>query len=418
MLPCATKSGDGTSFIDALFTATSSVCVTGLIVHDTATYWSQFGQIVIILLIQIGGMGVITMAITLNMMSGKKIGLRQRTLMQEAVSAPKMGGIIRFTGFIVKTIFVIEIIGAVLMYPTFYKEVGAIKGIWYSLFHSVSAFCNAGFDLMGVKGKFSSLTSLSGSVVINIIIMLLIIIGGIGFMTWKDIKINKLHFKKYSVQTKIILVMAVILIVLPTLYFYCLEMPRKVWNGMSASNKMLASFFQAVSPRTAGFNTIDLKSMSDVSIFIMIILMLIGASPGSTAGGMKTTTVAVLFATSIATFKKKQDAHIFGRRIPIEVVRNAATILLMYVFLFSFGAIIISVADELPLMDTLFETASAVGTVGLTLGITPSLSIVSKVVLIILMFFGRVGGLTIIFATLSGKNTNLYRLPEEKIMVG
>lgn len=418
VLPFSSKDGQVTPFIDALFTATSATCVTGLIVHDTATYWSGFGQGVILLLIQIGGMGVITIAILLTRMSGRKISLKWRTIMQEAISAPKMQGIVKLTGFIVKTIVIIELAGAALMYPVFAEKVGFLKGIWYSVFHSVSAFCNAGFDLMGIKGKYSSLTTVSTSVVINVVIILLIIIGGIGFITLDDIKRHKFYFKQYRMQSKVILCVTAILIIVSTVYFYFFELSKGQWKNLSAPNRFLMSLFQSVTPRTAGFNTIDLNKLSGAGELVTIILMLIGAAPGSTAGGMKVTTVAVLFATAVAVFRKKQDAHLCGRRIAIDVVKSASAILLMYTSLFVFGGIIISIADNVPIVTTLFESASAVATVGLSLGITPTLSVVSKVVLIILMFLGRVGGLTVMFAALSNKNLNVSRLPEEKIMVG
>lgn len=418
MLPFASSNGSVTSFIDAMFTATSATCVTGLIVQDTATYWSGFGQAVILFLIQIGGMGVITIAITLTMMSGRKISLRQRTLMQEAISAPKMGGIVRLTGFIFKAIIMMEVLGAVFMFPVFYKEFGVLKGIWYSVFHSISAFCNAGFDLMGIKEKYSSLTTLSGNITINMVVMILIVVGGLGFITWEDIKENKLHFRKYKMQSKVILTVTVLLLIVPTIYFYFCEFRLERWGDMSTSNKVMASFFTSVTTRTAGFNTVDFSKLTGAGQMVMIILMLIGGAPGSTAGGMKVTTIAVLFAAAFAVFSKKRDAHFFKRRIATDIIARAATILLMYVVLFILSAIAISTIEGLAITDVMFETASAVGTVGLSLGLTPTFGIASKIILMILMFFGRVGGLTIIFATVSGNHGNLMKLPEEKIMVG
>ncbi len=418
MLPCA-KTGEGSaSFLDALFTATSSTCVTGLVVQNTATYWTVFGQTVILILIQIGGMGVVTIAVTLTLISGKKIGLMQRSIMQESISAPHVGGIVRLTGFIVKTTIAIEVLGAVVMYPVFGKQFGVFKGIWYAIFHSISAFCNAGFDLMGVEKPYSSLIHLAGQPIINIVIMLLIIVGGIGFITWEDISIHKLHFKKYRMQSKVVLSLTVILIVIPALYFYFVELSRPEWNGMSEREKVLASLFQAVTPRTAGFNTIDISKLTEAGQFLMIPLMLIGGAPGSTAGGMKVTTIAVLSATAIAVFRRKTDAHLFQRRIVLEVVRNAATIFLLYVVLALFGGIIISSVEQIPVLPALFEAASAVGTVGITLGITPQLGMISKIILIFLMFTGRVGGLTILFAAFSGKQPNISKFPQEKITVG
>lgn len=285
MLPMATRDGQGASFLDAIFTSTSAVCVTGLVVHDTATYWSAFGQTVIILLIQIGGMGVVTVAAAVTMVSGRKIGLMQRSTMQEAIAAPKMGGIVRLTGFVLKATLVIELIGAAAMSQVFVKEYGLVKGIGYSLFHSISAFCNAGFDLMGEKEAFSSLISYQNNPVINITIMLLIIIGGIGFLTWDDIRTNRFHFHKYRMQSKVILTMTSILLLLPALYFFFFE-----FADISAGERVWVSLFQSVTPRTAGFNTADLTLLSEVGQMIMILLMLTGGAPGSTAGGMKVTT--------------------------------------------------------------------------------------------------------------------------------
>ena len=385
-----------TPFMDALFTSTSAVCVTGLVVHDTATYWSSFGQFIIIVLIQIGGMGVITVAASFALISGRKISLMQRSTMQEAISAPKVGGIVRLTSFIIKITLLIELLGAVIMAPVFYKDFG-MKGIWMAFFTSISAFCNAGFDLMGVKEHFSSLTYYMAQPVINITIMLLIIIGGIGFLTWDDIRSNGFHVHKYRMQSKVILWTTALLLILPAIYFFFYE-----FSSLTFKDRIFSSLFQAVTPRTAGFNTVDLTSMSETGQSITIALMLIGGSPGSTAGGMKTTTIAVLFATAISTFRRKEYASYFGRRIDDDVIKNAATILLMYITLCFTGALIISMTEGYPMLTCLFESASAVGTVGLTLGITPSLHLLSRIILILLMFFGRVGGLTLIFAALSG----------------
>ena len=412
MLPISSRSGCFTSFSDAIFTSTSAVCVTGLVVRDTASYWSAFGQFVIMLLIQIGGMGVITVAASFAMIAGKKISLMQRSTMQEAISAPKVGGIVRLTGFIIKITLAIELLGAVIMAPVFCRDFG-VKGLWMALFTSVSAFCNAGFDLMGTRAQFSSLTSYISQPVINLTVMALIIVGGIGFLTWDDIRTNKWHLHKYRMQSKVILCTTAILITIPALYFFFFE-----FASLPAGERVLASLFQSVTPRTAGFNTADITAMSEAGRYILIILMLIGGSPGSTAGGMKTTTAAVLAATAISTFCRKEHTHFFGRRIDNSVVRNAATILLMYIVLFLFGGILISLIEGLPMLTCIFETASAIGTVGLSLGITASLGTASRLILIVLMFFGRVGGLTLIFAALSDNQKNVSMLPKEKITVG
>lgn len=413
MLPIATRDGLGASFSDALFTSTSAVCVTGLIVHDTVTYWSVFGQCVILMLIQIGGMGVITLAVAIAVISGRKIGLKQRSTMQEAISAPKVGGIVRLTGFIIRMTVFFELLGAIIMAPAFCKELGILKGIWYSVFHSISAFCNAGFDLMGYTTPFSSLTHFADNPFINIAIMSLIVIGGIGFMTWDDVVVHKWHIKRYRMQSKVILTTTALLIALPAVYFFFFE-----FSDLPLGQRIWGSLFQSITPRTAGFNTLDLTTISEVGIALMIFLMVVGGSPGSTAGGMKTTTLAVMLSTAISVFRRKEHTQFFGRRIADDTVRNAATILTMYLTLFLVGGFIISRVENLPLLTCLFETASAVGTVGLSLGITPGLGMLSKSILILLMYLGRVGGLTLIFAALSTKRVISVKVPQEKLTVG
>lgn len=413
MLPFATRDGEGAAFADAIFTATSATCVTGLVVRDTATYWSVFGQGVIIILIQIGGMGIVTAAVAFVSVSGRKIGLMQRSTMQEAVSAHHLGGIVRLTKFILKTMVFIEILGAVLLSPYFIKDFGVMKGIWYSVFHSISAFCNAGFDLMGAKEQFSSLTSYSSRPFLNITVMALIIIGGIGFLTWEDIKKNGFRFRKYRMQSKVILTVSAILIIFPALYFFFFE-----YSALPIKERVLTSLFQSVTTRTAGFNTTDLSAFSETGQMLTILLMLTGGSPGSTAGGMKTTTVAVLFAAAFSVFGRKENAQVFKRRISDNTVKNAATIFLMYIVLFVGGGMIISRIENIPLLTCLFETASAIGTVGLTLGITTQIGIISRFIIILLMFFGRVGGLTLVFAATKALITNENKYPQEKITVG
>ena len=413
MLPVSSKTESVTPFLDCLFTSTSAVCVTGLVLYDTATHWTVFGQTVILLLIQIGGMGVITVAAAITMASGKKISLMQRSTMQDAVSAHHVGGIVRFTGFILRGIFLVELLGTIAMAPVFIPDYGWGKGIWMALFHSISAFCNAGFDLMGETAQFSSLTFYVTNPVINLTITSLIIIGGLGFLTWQDIRQNTFHIKRYRMQSKVILATTAVLLIIPTLYlffFECSHLPlvQRIWS----------SWFQAVTPRTAGFNTLDLTQISESGQFIMALLMLIGGSPGSTAGGMKTTTVAVLIACTAAVFRKRENGRFFGRRISDDTVKNAVAVFLLYITLFLAGGIVISILEDLPLLTCLFESASAVGTVGLTLGITPSLCLISRLILITLMFIGRVGGLTLIFATLPATKNTLSRLPLEKITVG
>lgn len=412
-MPISSKSHEWTSFADTLFTATSAVCVTGLVIFDTATHWSIFGQVVILLLIQIGGMGVVTFAISIAIISGKKIGLFSREAIKNAISAPNVSGIVRLIGFIFKGVFIIEFIGALVMAPIFCKDYG-VEGIWLAVFHSISAFCNAGFDIMGAKsGEFSSITSYVNQPVINIAIMSLVVIGGVGFLVWEDVCKHKWKFKEYRTQSKVVLSMTASLIALPAIYFFFFE-----FNSLPIGERILASLFQSITPRTAGFNTVDIAAISGTGLCIMTILMLIGGSPGSTAGGMKTTTIAVLFSSTFSVFRKKDNAELMKRRIDDDTVKMSAAILMMYLTLFLISGMMISAIENLPIVPCLYEAASAVGTVGLTLGITPMLGTISKMILIVCMFFGRVGGLTLIYAAFGANKKQVAKLPLDTIAVG
>ena len=413
MLPISSKTGTVTPFLDCLFTSTSAVCVTGLVVFDTAVHWTVFGQSVILALIQIGGMGVITVAVAITMAAGKKISLMQRSTMQDAISAPQVGGIVRFTGFIIKGIVMIELLGAVIMAPVFIRDYGFGEGLWMAVFHSVSAFCNAGFDIVDDGVLFNSLMRYAADPVINLAIMLLIIVGGLGFLTWRDIYTNGIHIKRYRMQGKVILSVTAGLILIPAGYFFFFGVAH-----LPFAERFLGALFQAVTPRTAGFNTVDLNAMSETGQMLTSLLMIIGGAPGSTAGGMKVTTFAVIISVAVAVFQRRQNGRFFGRRIDDETVKNAATVFLMYISLFIFTGMVISKLEDLPLMACLYESASAVGTVGLSLGITPELCAVSKLLLIAQMYIGRVGGLTLIFATLPATKNTLSKLPVEKISVG
>ena len=413
MLPLASAEGCVTPFPKTLFTATSAVCVTGLVVEDTGSYWSVFGQAILLVLIQVGGLGVVTVAVFFVMLSKRKISLMQRSTMQDAISAPKVGGIVRLTKFFLRGTFFIELLGALVMLPVFCRDYGW-HGIWMAVFHSISAFCNAGFDILGTNHNlYPSLTGYVQNPVINITVMLLIVIGGIGFLTWDDIFENKWRFHRYRMQSKVILVTTLTLIVLPALFFFFVD-----FDALPLGARVQAALFQSVTPRTAGFNTVDLPAMSGASLGVMILLMLIGGSPGSTAGGMKTTTLAVLLSNAAATFRQRDSAQFFGRRVDCSAVKTAATVLTMYLALFFGGGVFISVYENLPLSSCLYEAASAVGTVGLTLGITPQLHIPSQMVLIALMYLGRVGGLTLIYAAVSSKKSGNAKLPQERIMIG
>lgn len=413
VLPISSRSGTVTPYNECLFTSVSAVCVTGLVVEDTATHWSVFGQVVILLLIQIGGLGVITAMTALTLLFGGKISLFQKTTMQEANSVQKMGGIVRFTIFILVATFATEIVGACALMGEFVPRFGG-KGVWLALFHSVSAFCNAGFDILGTEqSEFVSMTGYTGSPLLNLTVMFLIFIGGIGFMTIYDVGRNKCRFARFTLQTKVILITSAALTLLPAIYFFFAE-----FADYPVKERIFASLFAAVTPRTAGFNTVDMTKLSGVGRALTMVLMLVGGSPGSTAGGMKTTTFALLFASALSVFRRKNDAHLLSRRVGDASVKTASALLLMYLVLFFVGGAAISLAEGLPLNVCLFETASAIGTVGLTLGITPSLGIFSQIVLMLLMFIGRVGGLTLLYSVLSDGSKNVSKLPRENIAIG
>nr|MCR5584038.1 Trk family potassium uptake protein [Lachnospiraceae bacterium] len=413
MLPISSSAREWSSFEDALFTSVSAVCVTGLVVRDTATYWSLFGQIVILIMIQIGGLGVVSFVTFIATVSGRRISLFQRSMLQESISAHQIGGIVRMTGFIFRAAFIFEILGAAVMAPSFCMEFGP-KGLWMAFFHSVSAFCNAGFDIMGAQsGEFTSLTHFAGNPGIVIPICLLIILGGIGFLTWDDIAENGIRFKKYRMQSKVILATTAVLIVFPAVLFFFND-----FSNQPLKERILLSLFQSITPRTAGFNTADLSLMSGAGKAMIVGLMLIGGSPGSTAGGMKTTTIPVLLANAVSVFRKKKTAEMFKRRIDDSTIKNASALLMIYLVLPVVGAGMISMSNNMAIATCAFETASALGTAGLSLGITGDLNLFAHVILMILMFIGRVGGLTLIYAALSSKNADVSQHPIEKINVG
>ena len=418
MLPVSTSGPGGASFLDALFTATSATCVTGLVVQDTALYWSSFGQAVLLVLIQIGGMGVVTMAVAIFIFTGRHISLKQRWVMQESISAPQVGGIVRQTRFILKTALAMEAAGAALLALRFCPQMG-VRGVWYAVFHSISAFCNAGFDLMGVRsGPCSSLTSYTADSLVNIAIILLIVLGGIGFMTWQDFREHKWHLRAMRLQTKVVLSTTAILLAGGFLYFFLYEFRQPQWQSLGTGERFWAALFQTVTPRTAGFNTVDLSQMTPPSQLITILFMLVGGSPGSTAGGFKTTTLAVLLLTTAAVFRRRDTAHCFGRRLLDEALHNAMALFVIYLLLAVTGGILICCIDGIPLMGALFESSSAVATVGLSLGYTAGLSAASRLILIFLMYFGRVGGLTVIYAVTVRGTGKVSQFPQERLTVG
>lgn len=413
-LPVSSASGEPTNYFDCVFTATSALCVTGLVVLDTGTYWSVFGKFIIITLIQIGGVGFMSLATMPVIFSGKKISFSQRMLVKDSLGISVVNGVVKLLKNILLLVVTIELIGAALLSIVFVPQFGFKKGILYGLFHSISAFCNAGFDIMG---NFSSLTAYQSSVIVNVTIMLLIIFGGLGFV----VLVDGLHFKlikKISLQSKVVLIVTSILIIFPTILFFLLEKGNSLAT-MTLKDSILASLFQVVSPRTAGFNTLELASLRESTSFLMIILMFIGGSPGSTAGGLKTTTIFVIIVSALSLIKNKPRVEAFKRTISYDIVNKALIILCLAFFLIITGTMIISFTNpEFSFMQVLYEVTSAYATVGLTLGITPKLNLIARVVLIIIMYFGRVGSLTVLYSFIKPDNKTGYEYPKEDVEIG
>lgn len=412
-LPLASKSGESIGVIDALFTAASSVCVTGLIVVNTAEYWSLFGQIVIITLIQMGGLGAMTMATSVALIIGKKIRLKERLAIKEQLNQDTMGGLVKLTKYVIFITFVIETIGAIFLSFRFIPMYGMSKGIWFSIFHSISAFCNAGFDIMG-----NSITPFVGDVLINMTISILIILGGLGFAVYIDIYRHR-KFRSLNIHSKFALTMTGILLLVGTVFIFLIEYNNQfTLKELSLHDKVLASFFQSTVTRTAGFNSVDISGMLDSSVFLMIVLMFIGGSPGSTAGGIKTTTFGTLILTTISTIKGEKDVGVFNRRIGEEVINKSLAIIMIgltWILLVSF---VLTITENAVFLDLVFETTSAFATVGLTRGITHSLSTTGKLLIATTMYIGRVGALTMAFALGHRRKHKKFREAEGHIIVG
>lgn len=417
MLPIASRDGHSTGFFHALFTATSSTCVTGLVVVDTYTNWTLFGQVVILALIQIGGLGFITIGMFFSIFLKRKIGLKERNLIQESVNTLQISGIVRLVKKIVRYTIAFEGIGAILLMTRFIPRFGWLKGIWYGIFHAISAFCNAGFDLMGQFEPYSSLTMYYDDIVINIVVMALIIIGGIGFIVWDDISKHKWHIKKYMLHTKIVLMMTAVLTLGGALCFYLFER-NNLLLGMDAKGQILSSLFGSVTTRTAGFNTLDTGAYTEATRMLTVILMFIGGNPGSTAGGIKTTTMLVILLYIWANLRNKRGLNIFGRRLDEDAIKKASTVFCINLILATVCVTIMSALETLPLSDIMMEVFSAIGTVGISTGITRDISMVSKYMLIILMYCGRIGSMSFALAFTEKKKSNPVQLPVEQITIG
>lgn len=417
MLPWATKPGESTSFLTALFTATSATCVTGLVVADTFTHWTLFGQTVLLCLIQIGGLGFITLGITVSMLLRKKIGLKERGLLRESFNVLELRGLVRLTKRIICGTLLFELAGAVILAFCFIPSTGVLQGIYYGIFHSISAFCNAGFDLMGRTSPFSSLTSYNSHPVVMLTIMLLIIIGGIGFYVWNDIYEHRLHFRKYSLHAKIVITSTLVLIFGGALFFYCIE-GNGLFARMGTADKLLNSLFCSVTPRTAGFNTVDVGAMSDAGKLFTILLMFIGGAPGSTAGGVKVTSVVVLFIFIKANLTRTVGNNIFGRRIEDETLQKASAIFCVNLTLAVTASIFLCALQNINGIDVLLEVFSAIGTVGMSAGLTTTLGVPAKMIIILLMYLGRVGSLSFAMSFTDKKKIAHVMQPAEKISVG
>lgn len=415
-LPISSKSGEYTNFLDAVFTSTSAVCVTGLVTLDTGTYWNQFGQIVIMLLIEIGGLGFMSFATFIALLLGKKITLKDRLIMQEAMNTFSIQGLVKMVRYVLGFTFAVQFFGALLLSTQFIPEFGILKGIYYSIFHSISGFCNAGFDLLG---GFSSVTGYYNNPVILITLSLLIIIGGLGFTVWLEVY-NYRGLKKLSVHSKIVLLISAVLIVGGTILMYLFEMNNAQTIGnMNIGDKVLNSYFAAVSPRTAGFNSVSTDGMTTAGKMLTVLLMFIGGSPGSTAGGLKTATFGIVILTVISVIRGREDTEVFGRRFAKDLVYKAFAVFFIGMSLVLVVTLILSVTEpNEKFINLLYEATSAFGTVGLTTGVTQRLSSIGKIIIMITMYFGRVGPLTVALAFLRKKKKRTMKYPEGKILIG
>lgn len=415
-LPIASQDGMSVGFVNALFTAASAVCVTGLVVVDTLTHWTTFGHVVILILIQIGGLGFITMGTLFALLIGRKINFRQRVIMTEAMNKLSVSGVVRLAKYVLIMTFVIEGIGAFLLAFRFIPLYGLSTGIWYSIFHSVSAFCNAGFDLIG---NFQSLTPFVSDPLVSLVVITLIILGGIGFVVLLEI-LDKKQFKKLSLHSKIALSMTGMLLISGFVIVMALEFNNSNTMGqLSTGSKFLSGLFAAVTPRTAGFNTLPMDQLMVGTLVMTIVFMFIGGSSAGTAGGVKVTTVGVLIATIGSVLKGKEDTETFKRKLPRELVNKALTIIGLSITLVILVTFILSITEQATFIEIFFEAVSAFGTVGLSMGITTSLSTIGKIVITLTMFFGRVGPLTVFMALAERHQaSSAIAYPDEEIMIG
>ncbi len=419
MLPASSNTYTWTDPLTALFTAASAVCVTGLVVVDTATHWSLFGRCVILVAIQIGGLGVMTVISLAALMMRRRIGLRQRTLLVESVATLHIGGIVRLVRRALYGTMLLELLGALLLAVRFVPLLGPGRGLFYAVFHAVSAFCNAGFDLMGaVSGPFSSLESFVSDPLVNLVAVSLVLLGGLGFFVWDDLIENKFRFRRLQLHTRVVLVITPVIVLVPACLFFCFEGGASM-AGMDMKTRVLASLFSAVTPRTAGFDTVPTSELSPAGSLLTLLLMLTGGNPGSTAGGAKTTTMLVLLLLAASILRREEDIRLFGRRLPGDLMRRACSIVIVYVTLSMTATLAICAAQpELAFKDVLIEVFSAINTVGMSTGITRQLGVFARLIVILLMYAGRLGSLTFALLIARHPSPTPLRCPEERILIG
>lgn len=414
--PFSSRQGQWTPFVDALFTATSAACVTGLAVVDTAGHWSALGQAVILLLIQVGGLGAMTIITGFFSVVRKRASLADTRMLMQAAGNDSYAGVVQMVRRLFLGTVIFEAAGALLLAMRFIPLFGWLRGSWYAVFHSVSAFCNAGFDVLGDYNGGASLSAFATDPLVVLTISALIVLGGLGFIVWDDIIVARFRFKNLKFHSKVVLIMTSVLILAPFALFLILERGG-AFAGHGVGDRVLLALFQAVTPRTAGFATVSMASLTDAGAILTMILMLIGGSPGSTAGGVKTTTIAVVLICTVASVKKSQPVA-FKRRIDDDTVRQATAILLIYIAVSAMATMALCAVEAVPMRDAAFEVISAIATVGLSTGITPGLGVAAKLMLTVLMFAGRIGGLTMAIALSGEQSPSPVRHPTGKIIVG
>ena len=415
-LPICTTSGESTNFLDAIFTATSAVCVTGLIVVDTGTYWNMFGQTVIMILIEIGGLGFMSFTTLIAIIFGKKITLRERLILQDAMNTFNIQGLVKMVKYVLLFTVSVQFFGALLFSTQFVPEYGLKTGIFYSIFHSVSAFCNAGFDILG---EFSSLIPYNSNAVVILVASALIIIGGLGFTVWNELYSTK-SIKRISLHAKMVILVTAVLIIGGTILMFVFEHNNpNTMAEMSFVDKIMNSFFASVTPRTAGFNSIPTDGITTAGKFLTIILMFIGGSPGSTAGGIKTTTIGIVFITVLCVIRGREDSEVFKKRFNKDLVYRAFTLIFIGFILVVSVTMLLSYTEKgASFISLLYETVSAFGTAGLTIGLTTKLSTIGKILIIFMMYLGRVGPLTVALSLTKKKVNPGIKYPEGKILIG